>query len=306
MAEVLTMQIPLAEVIRDPGQPRTHFDQEALQELADSIVLHGLLQPIVVRPCGDKWMIVAGERRTLASRLAGLEFIEARILGQMEDREAFILATSENVVRRDLDPIEEAKAYQRVMSDLGRDVAGVAKLFGKSVAIVTGRLALLGLRDDLQHLVARGQLSISLGVRLSQLGVNEQAEVLHKLTTGECNEEEIGRLCSAIVARVAQSGLFGEAQVFDEAVASKRRETRTKIAKEMAKLAALTSCFQAVLELDAGELAAALGIDVRPMGNVAAEVARLAGRVSNRFAEATAINDAEVHLAKVESRGLLL
>ena len=103
--------LPIERIHRNPGQPRTNFDQNALSELAESIRQHGLLHPVVVRPKDDNYEIIAGERRWRASQLAGLTEIQCRVLRGLDDETAFVLSVAENINRRDLDPIDEAKSY---------------------------------------------------------------------------------------------------------------------------------------------------------------------------------------------------
>jgi ParB-like chromosome segregation protein Spo0J len=189
--------------------------------------------------------------------------------------------------------IEEANAYQTIV-EMGKTVDEVAALLGKSADMVRTRLALLNLRDDVQELVARGQIGRNTANMLSRLDFNGQGEVLRKLQDGSfANEIEASRYCSAVYARQAQAGLFGEPQ--DELTAARaeaRRASRTKFQHQMDKLAALTSAFQTVLEMDPGTLAEALDADVHGASTVANEVNRLAAKTANMLRHAAAIYDA--------------
>ncbi len=152
--------LPLDSIEPNPQQPREHFDEEALQSLADSIAEVGVLQPIVVRPHGEGYLLIAGERRCRAARRAGMEEIPAIIRSQDED-EASSLAEAliENVQREDLSPLEEAAGYQQLMADFGLTHEAVAGRVGKSRSAITNTLRLLQLPAAIQGMVSRGELA---------------------------------------------------------------------------------------------------------------------------------------------------
>src|SRR5581483_2847270 len=127
----------------NPEQPRRHFDEDALATLADSIARHGLLQPLVVRRSGDRFELIAGERRLRASQRAGLARVPV-IVRDTPASERFELALIENLQREDLTPLEEAEAYQRLIDDYGLTQDEVATRVGKSRPTVTNALRLLG------------------------------------------------------------------------------------------------------------------------------------------------------------------
>ena len=152
-------KLPLQKVEPNPKQPRTNFDEEELQSLADSIAEHGLLQPLVVREAGDGYyQIIAGERRWRASRLAGLSEVPVVIL-KADDKTVMELALVENLQRQDLNPMEEACGYQSLMDDYGLTQEQIAKRVGKSRPAVANALRLLGLPDEVRMLVENGTLS---------------------------------------------------------------------------------------------------------------------------------------------------
>jgi ParB family chromosome partitioning protein len=282
-----TADISVAKIIPNPNQPRKLFDEEALLELADSIAKYGLLQRLIVRPAESGYQIIAGERRWRAAKIAGLTRVPVEILRDVSDELAFILSTLENVARADMTVIEEANAYAQVMAT-GLTSEEVAKLFGKTPQMIAFRLSLLNLRDDIQHLVARGQIQKWLAIQLARLGPDEQGEVLRKYQTGElATEQDAARYASAIVARQAQADLFVVPEP-DEFVKHQRKETRKQFEREMEKLSKLTSSFSTVLELDPCGLADALGADVDRWAAVATEVSRLAGRVNTMMQNAAA------------------
>lgn len=148
-------RLPLREIEPDPGQPRKTFEQDALNQLADSIAENGLLQPIAVRPNknGSGYTIIAGERRWRASRLAGLAEVPV-VIKEVSDQQAMELALIENLQREDLDPVEEALGCKRLMEEFGLTQEQTARRLGKSRSALANTLRLLGLPgpvlDDLK------------------------------------------------------------------------------------------------------------------------------------------------------------
>lgn len=152
-------QIKLSQIAADPEQPRRHFDDEALVLLADSIREHGVLQPIVVIPRGDGYMIVAGERRWRAASQAGLAKIPAlvRTLGAQHKLE---LSLIENLQRRDLNPLETATAYLKLRDQFNLTLDQIATRIGTgAVSTISNKLRLLKLHKDVQAAIARGELT---------------------------------------------------------------------------------------------------------------------------------------------------
>lgn len=173
-------QIPIDLLIRGKYQPRQHFDQQKLQELADSIKsTGGLLQPIVVRPANGKYEIVAGERRWRAAQLANLEDVSCLVC-QYTDEQALQAAIVENISRADLNPIEEAQAYQRLIDEFQYLHEEVAASVGKSRAAITNCLRLLKLDARVQQLLVTGQLSEGHGKILAGLEIHHQIELAER------------------------------------------------------------------------------------------------------------------------------
>lgn len=133
------VRLPLALIDANPAQARQHFDEAALQELADSIVACGVLQPIVVRPVGDRYQVVAGERRTRAARLAGEVMISA-IIRELTDEHAAYIVAVENLQREDLTPADEARWLQNLLDLTGCSQRELARRLGKSHEYVSKRL----------------------------------------------------------------------------------------------------------------------------------------------------------------------
>jgi ParB family chromosome partitioning protein len=158
-ATVRYAELPLDSIVPNARQPRQVFDDEALTELAFSIGEIGLLQPVVVRPVGDgRFELVAGERRLRACRLAGLTAVPA-IVRQTDDDDLLRDALLENLHRADLNPLEEAAAYQQLLADFGCTQEELARRIGRSRPQVTNTLRLLRLPPDVQRRVAAGVLS---------------------------------------------------------------------------------------------------------------------------------------------------
>ena len=152
--------ISVADISPLPGQPRTHFDEAALDELAASISARGVIQPIVVRQqAGGRYQLVAGERRWRAAQRARLHEIPA-IVRDLDEREVMALALVENLQREDLNPVEEARAYQRLADTEDMTQAEIAKLVDKSRSHVANLQRLLALPDDVLALVAGNRLSM--------------------------------------------------------------------------------------------------------------------------------------------------
>ena len=155
----LTAELRLTEIEPNKNQPRTHFDEDALSELAESIRLHGLLQPIVVRPMvGGTYQIVAGERRWRACRIAGLNSVPV-VIKSLDDKQTMELALIENLQRKDLNPLEEAEGYQSLIKEFALTQDEVAERVGKSRSAVTNALRLLNLPDDMLKALAEGRIS---------------------------------------------------------------------------------------------------------------------------------------------------
>lgn len=152
-------EVPIDAIVPNPHQPRVHFDEESLAELAASIEELGVLQPVLVRMTGEQaFELIAGERRWRAARRAGLTTIPA-IVRLTDDRASMEQALVENLHRQDLTPLEEAAAYQQLIEDFELTHEQVAERVGKSRSAVTNTLRLLSLPPTIQHLLADGRLS---------------------------------------------------------------------------------------------------------------------------------------------------
>ena len=157
-AITLSSTLPLSQIKPNKGQPRKKFDQQSLEDLSDSIKKNGVLQPILVRKKGANYEIVAGERRYQAAKLAGLEEIPVSIR-EISDDEVFQLALIENLQRSDLDPIEEALGYRKLIKDNGFTQEQLGKILSKSRSAIANSLRLLDLPQEVQDMMADGKLT---------------------------------------------------------------------------------------------------------------------------------------------------
>ncbi|MCP4303351.1 MAG: ParB/RepB/Spo0J family partition protein [bacterium] len=170
--------ISLDSVEPNPQQPRLRFDAESLQSLAASIGEVGVLQPVVVRPDGEGYLLIAGERRCRAARMAGLETIPAIIKeDEIDGLTSLADALIENVQREDLSPLEEAAGYEQLMEEFGMTHEAVAERVGKSRSAITNTLRLLQLPTAIQGMVSRGE--IAAGHARALLALDDQAYAVH-------------------------------------------------------------------------------------------------------------------------------
>lgn len=152
-------EIPLEKITPNPHQPRLHFDEAKLQELVDSIKEHGILQPLIVSRQGEEYELIAGERRFQAAKRAGLATVPV-VIRDVTEQQKLELAIIENVQRHNLNPIEEAKAYLRLVDEFGLSQEEVAQKMGQSRSVVANTLRLLNLPVEIQRAVAEGKVSV--------------------------------------------------------------------------------------------------------------------------------------------------
>lgn len=172
-------------------QPRKNFDDDSLEELANSIKADGVIQPIVVRKVGDRYEIIAGERRFRASKLAGLEKVPI-VVKNVSDRKARELALVENIQREDLNPIEEAISLKTLMEEYKLTQQELSDIVGKSRSYIANNLRLLNLSDYIKDYLIRGELSPSQGRTLLSLETEEERKkYLDKLLVKEVNIRDV-------------------------------------------------------------------------------------------------------------------
>lgn len=196
------LQVDIDRIRPNPRQPRKAFEEGALEELAASIQVQGLLQPIIVRPLGDgKYELVAGERRWRAAQRAGLHRVPA-VIREVPDEKLLELALIENLQREDLNPIEEAEGYQLLLDDLGLTQQEVASRVGKQRTSVTNALRLLGLPRKVQEDLRAGRLGAGHGKAIAGLASAADQTSLAERTVREGLSV---RQVEAIVARMSGS-----------------------------------------------------------------------------------------------------
>ncbi|MCW3488966.1 ParB/RepB/Spo0J family partition protein [Dethiobacter alkaliphilus] len=152
------VDVDVAQISVNPYQPRKHFDEEKLAELARSVEQHGILQPLIVRPSDGEYELVAGERRLRAAKKAGLQRVPV-VIRPLTDKEMMEIALIENLQRQDLNPLEEAQAYQRLMEEFNYTQEQLAERVGKSRSAVANTLRLTTLHPEARNFVANQQLS---------------------------------------------------------------------------------------------------------------------------------------------------
>ena len=175
------LQIPIEDIIPNRFQPRLNFDEKSLQELADSIKEHGIIQPLVLRKLGDKYEIIAGERRYKAAQMAGLTTVPA-VINNVDDNEAAERAIVENVQRSDLTAIEEARSYKNLLDKGYLTQEQLAKKMGLSQPAIANKLRLLNLDEEVQQALLEEQISERHArTLLSIKDKEEQKEWLHRI-----------------------------------------------------------------------------------------------------------------------------
>jgi ParB family chromosome partitioning protein len=190
-------EIPLEEIRSNPYQPRVMFDNDTLEELANSIKEHGIIQPIIVKKSIKGYELVAGERRTRAARLAGLKTIPA-IIKDFNDVEMMEIALIENIERENLNPIEEAKAYENIIKINNITQEELAHKFSKSRSYITNMLGLLNLPESTIKLVEKKELSMGHARALSKLeDENKINELAYKIVREGLSVRDTEKLINA-------------------------------------------------------------------------------------------------------------
>src|SRR5206468_3461128 len=189
--------VPIHEIVPNPEQPRRHFDDEALGQLADSIRRHGLLQPLVARRIAGRYELIAGERRLRAAVRAGLERLPV-IVREARAEDRLELALIENVQRENLTALEEAEAYRQLLDQHGLTQDELAERVGKSRPAITNTLRLLGLPDAVKAQLESGELTAGHArAVLAIAGVTEQVSFAREIVTARLTKSEAERLAAA-------------------------------------------------------------------------------------------------------------
>lgn len=214
---VSTSTLNINEIIPNKEQPRKTFDQTALEELADSIRQHGVLQPLLVRPLPNgAYQLVAGERRWRASRLAELKEVPV-IIKELTDTEAMEIAIIENLQREDLNPIEEAEGLQTLIDKCGFTQEEVATSVGKSRPAITNALRLLKLPEDVREMTKKGE--ISAGHARALLSFDSQAlmqEVAAKIVSDKLTVRDVEKLAKRPKTAETKKAPHRRDSIYDE------------------------------------------------------------------------------------------
>lgn len=192
-----------------PVQPRSHFDERSLKELAMSIRENGIVQPVLVRPNGSRFELVTGERRWRAAKAAGLERIPA-VVREIANDKVLELALIENIQREDLNAIEEARAYKKLIETVGLTQESLAQRIGRDRSYITNHIRLLRLPEDLQQLVQEGKLSA--GHARTLLGVDDvtvQRRVARKIMEKGLSVRETERVIQQLAATAGKPAISG-------------------------------------------------------------------------------------------------
>ena len=192
--KIETNKLLITDLTRNKFQPRKHFDKDGLQELTNSIKEQGVIQPIVVRPDKtneNKYEIIAGERRWLAAQNAGLHEVPVVILN-VDDVKSLEFAIVENVQRQDLNAIDEARGYQRLIDEFNYNHEKLSQFIGKSRSYISNSMRLLSLSDDILKMVERGDLSA--GHARSLIGLNSATVIARKIVQKKLSVRQAEKL----------------------------------------------------------------------------------------------------------------
>ena len=200
------------EIMPDPNQPRMVFDEDGLRELSESIESNGLLQPISIRPAPDgdegdaRYIIIAGERRWMATGLIGWDTVPAIIKEHLTEEEAAKLQLLENIVRRDLNPVEEAQALQRMLEE-GYSLEELGATLGITAGKVTYKIKLLDAREDILQMVVAGTIQYNYAHTIARLLHSDQGRVLAALNKKRLSYVEVHNLCDRIIDLNSQTDM---------------------------------------------------------------------------------------------------
>lgn len=195
------LYLPLAKVTANPWQPRTNFDRDKLAELAESIKQHGIIQPLVVTKEGNSYQLIAGERRLKAAQILGLAEVPV-IVKEATDREKLELSIIENIQRHDLNVLEEANSYKRLMEEFGLSQEDIAKQVAKSMSTISNTLRLLNLPIAVKEALSEGKITFSHAkVILSYPTKTEQIKIFKKILKSDLTVKQLDDLAHRTVLR---------------------------------------------------------------------------------------------------------
>src|SRR5918911_27912 len=224
------LEIDIDLIEPSSAQPRTHFDEGRLEELAQSIRSNGIVQPILVRRRGARYQLIAGERRWRAAQRAGLQRIPA-VVREVPDNKLLELALIENIQRQELNAIEEAYAYKRLIETLGLTQEMVAQRVGRDRTFITNYLRLLRLPEDIQRMVEENK--ISMGHARALLGIddpNKQREVAKNIVEAGLSVRDTERTIKRLINNVEHTQVANKAA---EIIDANTRQAEAKLRRKL-------------------------------------------------------------------------
>ncbi|MFC8671537.1 ParB/RepB/Spo0J family partition protein [Streptomyces griseorubiginosus] len=265
--------LKMRQIHRNPNQPRKAFDEDALNELAESIKQHGLLQPIVVRKVAEGYELVAGERRFRANELADNITIEAKILlpdgeSAISDMDSFEKAMAENLNREDMLPLEEARGFKKVLDEKYEGdpacVAKVAKTFSKSVQFVNQRLALLALRPEIQAAVDLGHIGTQAAVQIAALSKENQKAVFQDWKKGDKSDNQLVHIAYAMrkQEKAAKQDSMVDVEEMTPEEQAERSRAQAKTKSDLDAIEGMWALLDSIAKADPMELARTLAGEV--------------------------------------------
>ena len=238
------VDIDVSLIDANPFQPRKTFSDENLQELAETIKVHGLIQPIVVRKAGNRYQIISGERRTRATKLAGISTIKAQVYENLDDKTMAEWALIENIQRVDLNPVEIARSYQQLINNHNYTHDDLAKIVGKSRSAITNALRLLKLPEQVLAWIEEGKLNGGAARALCSDKVENVEELAKRVIDEGLNVRQI----EAIIRGEDINQPKAESQVPEENVDTQPADAPETPAKTKPELSADMKNFESRLE----------------------------------------------------------
>ncbi len=228
------LEVPVSSVRPNPNQPRKHFDHHALEELMASIKMHGILNPIIVSPKGSdgKYTLIAGERRLRSAQTLGIKKVPV-LIRDVKEQESLELAIIENIQRSDLNPIEEAAAYGRLMNEFNLTQEEVGKQLGKSRSTVANFLRMLDLPEEVQKAIAEKKISVGHAKILAGLPtVKEQETYLEKILTNKLSVKALDQATKKVrQSRTPSAKSFDPVREAQQELLRERLGTKAEIKK---------------------------------------------------------------------------
>jgi len=195
------ISVAIDKVSANPWQPRTNFDNEKLNELAESIKKHGIIQPLVVTKVGDGWQLIAGERRLKAAQLLNMTEVPV-IVKEVSDRDKLELSIIENIQRHDLNCLDEANSYKRLMEEFGLSQDDIARQLGKSHSTIANMLRVLQLPIVIKEALGANKITFSHAkIILSYLGKSEQIKIFKKILHSDLTVKQLDELAHRTVLK---------------------------------------------------------------------------------------------------------